>query len=76
MGAAEPAASADRATPGQRRPWKNAMANRDVLAIGTSGRRENTDKAREFEREMDIIRASIRRTHRLAAADQGKDAAK
>jgi hypothetical protein len=52
------------------------MANRDVLAIGTSGRRENTDKAREFEREMDIIRASIRRMHRLAAADQGKDAAK
>jgi hypothetical protein len=42
------------------------MANRDVLAIGTSGRRENTDKAREFEREMDIIRASIRRMHRLA----------
>jgi hypothetical protein len=62
--------------PGSGARGRTLWRNRDVLAIGTSGRRENwTDKAREFEREMDIIRGSIRGMHRLAAADQGKDAA-
>jgi len=40
----------------------NLLAKRAVLPMA--------DKAREFEREMDVIRGSIRRMDRIAAAEE------
>jgi hypothetical protein len=65
---------------------ERGMANRDVLAVGTSAggvealmflvlAQNWADRAREFEREMDVIRNSVRRMERLAAESERSPAA-